>query len=630
MGTFSVGGLASGLDTKTIIDQLMQIEGRTKTKLEWKHQLWTARKSAWTDLNSRLLSLQTKANTLLNPATWDPSALPAGPGATFSATSGDPTRLSATVGAAPPVGLHTVDVLALAQGQISASTGSLAPASSGTFRTAQFFENGTNNIVEGNETLNALRTNTGGGLNINTNSTFTMSWTVNGVTQNATFRNNTVANGGDGNRINDLATWVANTIGNGATAQWVNGALEVTTAPGTVNELSDLSFTGLRSNGATLTAFNALYDGTGAQSVAAFDGGVTANDTLTITNGSGSWNVAVAIGDDMNAIAAKINATSGIGVTALVNGGGALELRSNGIGAGEAFSVTSGGTLAAQLGFTTTQAAQDASVRVDGTLYSRGTNVGINDILTDVTLNLLGVTSTTLDIAPGAGGTGGTAEDQWVKAAKQKITDFVNAYNDVLSFVHQKTQGESKVPNPKSLSEYLSGPMARDVSFSSVGFDLRRLMADQVQGLPADSSMLSQFGINIDFAIGAGSSNGRLSIDDAKLDAALRADPQKVHDALGQIGAGSGLGSDDGFVRRISEHVSQLRVGGRVDTSLDGASAQIKNTQDAIDRAMDRLDRKKLYYERMFSSLENTLGRIQSQGAWMSGQLNALMGNQQQ
>lgn len=627
MSTFSVGGLASGLDTKSIIDQLMQIDGRAKTQLEWKQQLWTARKSAWTDLNSRLMSLQTASNALINPSTWDMSAVTAPTSGPWGATSGDPSRLSATVtGPAPSAATHAINVLQLAQGQITRSSGTLAPATAATFRTAQFFEAGTNNVVEGNESLNSLRTNTGATLSINTNSTFTMDFTVNGITQSATFTNNTVANGGDGNRLNELSTWVANTIGNGASAQWVNGSLEVTTAPGSSNSLQDLSFTGLRSNGAVLTAFNASYDGTGVESVAAFDGGVQANDTLTITSGSGSWNVALAAGDDKQAIVNKINGTSGIGVFATLNGG-EIEIRSNAAGASEGFSVTSGGATAAQLGFLNTQAAQDAQFTVDGAAHSSTSNTNIAGVITDVSLNLLGTTSTTLTIGQSSGsGPVQTAEDKWVAATKTKIQAFISSYNDTLSFVHQKTQGESRTINPKNLGEYLQGPMARDVGFSSVAFDLRRQAGESVDGLPADASMLSQIGIKIGFSVGGGAANGALSIDDAALDAALRANPQGVQDVLGKVGTGSGIDSSDGIVRRISDQVSLLRVGGRVDTSMSGAGNQIKSIQDAIDRATDRLDRRKVYYDRMFSSLEATLGRLQSQGSWLSGQLQSLMG----
>ena len=105
MSTFSVGGLASGLDTKTIISQLMSIESQPKTMLQWKQQLWTARKNAWSDLNTRLNTLQTKANALLNPVTWDASASSGSGSTSYVATSADPSRLSASVtGSGAPVG----------------------------------------------------------------------------------------------------------------------------------------------------------------------------------------------------------------------------------------------------------------------------------------------------------------------------------------------------------------------------------------------------------------------------------------------------------------------------------------------------------------------------------------------
>ncbi len=68
--TFSVGGLSSGLDTKSIIDQLMSIEARPQVKLNWRMALWESRKSTWGDVNTRLNGLQGFANVLTNPATW--------------------------------------------------------------------------------------------------------------------------------------------------------------------------------------------------------------------------------------------------------------------------------------------------------------------------------------------------------------------------------------------------------------------------------------------------------------------------------------------------------------------------------------------------------------------------------
>lgn len=627
MSSFSVGGLATGLDTKSIVDQLMQIEGRTKTKMEWKQQLWTARKSAWSDLNSRLNTLQTLGNKILSPSTWVVGS-GSGTGA-WGATSLDPSRLSATTTGTPTAASYAVNVLQLAQGEIDLSSGTLGPATAGQRTTGAWYE-GAANPIEGNENITALRTSTGATMGLNTNSVITMNYTVNGVAQSAAFKVNTLANGGQGTTMTAFTAWVASTVGGGATAQVMGagpdaGKLRVTTGAGTALELDALSFTAVNAGGTTLAAFNASVGAaTSTQTLAASDGGVASAETLTITGGAGTWNVALAAGDQKQDIVNKINATSGIGVLASLVGSN-IQLRSTTTGAASGFTVSSTGTTAGLLNFAETQTAQDAQYTVNGTSYTSATNNNVTGAITDVALNFSGTTNTTLTVAQGTG-TGLTPQEQWIKDTKTKIQDFVNQYNSTLDLIHQKTQGESRVTNPKNLQEYLQGPVARDYQFSQVGFDLRRLAGESVAGLPAGASMLRDVGIDIAFSIGGGAANGRLTIDDTKLENALRTAPTDVQNVLTKVGGSTGPDADDGIIRALSEQVSLLRVGGRVDTALTGASNQVRSIQDSIERASDRLDRRRVYYEKMFSSLETRVSAYQSQGAWLSGQIAGLSG----
>jgi flagellar hook-associated protein 2 len=71
-GTTSVSGLASGLDTASIISQLMQIEAQSQTRI--KVQLGTAQSNlkALQDLNSKLAALATSAGDLAKVANWNP------------------------------------------------------------------------------------------------------------------------------------------------------------------------------------------------------------------------------------------------------------------------------------------------------------------------------------------------------------------------------------------------------------------------------------------------------------------------------------------------------------------------------------------------------------------------------
>src|SRR4051794_19325088 len=68
--TINFGGLASGLDTNTIVDQLMAIERQPQTRLKLRQQQIDTRKSALSDIESRLKNLQLAAQDLKSPTLW--------------------------------------------------------------------------------------------------------------------------------------------------------------------------------------------------------------------------------------------------------------------------------------------------------------------------------------------------------------------------------------------------------------------------------------------------------------------------------------------------------------------------------------------------------------------------------
>ena len=598
--SFSVGGLASGLDTKSIVDQLMSIEARPKLKVEWSKALWTERKNVWTDLNTRLLNLQSKANVLNNPATWTSAA---------GITSSDPTKLTGTNGGpSPAVGTYTINVTQVAAAERWNAANSVGAATGGARQSGTWYS-GAFTPASSTTLLTDLRDVDGTPLGLTAGASIDLAATVNGAPVNASF----VV--GAGSTLDDLAQWAETNFPGATFTVNGDGTISYQSAPGASNEIQTLSF-----SSAGLPIFNGT-DGAQSSFVSPPSGGVAA-DTLTITQGASTWNVAIAAGSDDAAIAAAINGTSGIGVTASIVAG-KLQIDSNATGAASSFTVTSAGGLATSLGMAETVAGQDSIFDVNGTSYTRAKAQDIDDVITDVDLDLLATTGAAVTLTV-ANGTGDTA------AIKQKLKEFVDQYNAVIDLVNAKTS-ETKVVNAKTLADYLKGPMARDYGMSSVAFDVRRWTTDTVSGLPDAFNALDDIGITTG-AVSSGYSpqntSGRLVIDDAKLDAALAADPAAVQNLLTQVGGGPGK-QDDGISRRISDLVTELRVGGRVDAGMQGASRQVKDLQARIDRFEDRLERKRLYYDRMFSSLESTLGKLQSQGQWLSGQLGALSGGQQ-
>ncbi len=105
MPNASIGGLASGLDTATIIDQLMQLEALPQTRLRNRVSTGERQVASLTTLNAKVASLVAKAETLTGSDGWSPLRT--------SSTLGKVT-VSAGEGAAPTSFGLTVDRVALA------------------------------------------------------------------------------------------------------------------------------------------------------------------------------------------------------------------------------------------------------------------------------------------------------------------------------------------------------------------------------------------------------------------------------------------------------------------------------------------------------------------------------------
>lgn len=102
-----VGGLMSGLDTNSIITQMMQLERRPILLLQQKEAGIQARISALGSLKSGLAGLQTSTKALKSTSGFG----------SMLATSGNSTVLTATASSSAVAGNYQVEVTALAQSQ---------------------------------------------------------------------------------------------------------------------------------------------------------------------------------------------------------------------------------------------------------------------------------------------------------------------------------------------------------------------------------------------------------------------------------------------------------------------------------------------------------------------------------
>src|SRR5581483_4198991 len=257
---------------------------------------------------------------------------------------------------------------------------------------------------------------------------------------------------------------------------------------GTVISSDGTKATGTAAAGATPGTYYVTIGNLASSQQLTAGGGFTTvqgADTLHIKVGGGA-DVAVAVsdGDDVNALATKINQATGIQVTASVQNG-KLVLDSNVTGAASTIAVTSdaaGGQLATQLGLSETRAAQDASFLVNNTSYTSATNA-VTTVIPGVTLNLLGQTSSTVTLTVSADTTKATVTS--------KVQAFVNAYNSLVDYVHGKLT-EQPVSNPQTDADRQKGMLRGDTTLDALLSDLRISVSDVVSGAPDGLNQLSQ------------------------------------------------------------------------------------------------------------------------------------------
>src|SRR3954470_8008452 len=108
MAGVSLGGMSSGLDTQTIIDQLMAVDRAPETRMKLQTSAAQARQSTLTDVATRVRNLMTAAKDLGSVTTWIE---------TQSLDISDSSKLTATrlSGAAP--GGHDINVTTLARSE---------------------------------------------------------------------------------------------------------------------------------------------------------------------------------------------------------------------------------------------------------------------------------------------------------------------------------------------------------------------------------------------------------------------------------------------------------------------------------------------------------------------------------
>lgn len=243
--------------------------------------------------------------------------------------------------------------------------------------------------------------------------------------------------------------------------------------------------------------------------------------TLSITAGSKTTTISVnSSNNTLEGIKTAIN-NSDAGVTAsIINDGSSYRLSITGTATGAdnkitiQDNITKGGMGAniAIFSWSESQSASNASIELDGISVSKSSNV-VTDVIDGVTLNLQ------------AAGSGLITFASDTSKVKQNISNFVNAYNDVLTFIKDQFTYDS---NKKTTGGSLFG----NNTLMSIQQKLRGIVSNAVPGLSGSYTYLSQIGIRT-------GEDGKLSVNDSELSDALRDNYSQVSKLFTEVGSSS-------------------------------------------------------------------------------------------
>ncbi len=549
MAGIQLGGLFTGIDTKTLVQQLIAAEQGRVNRYKARQKVWSDRETALNDVETKLKALQTSVLALA-----DADRLRA-----FRTTSSDEDILTAEASNSAFEGNHMVVVNQLASPERWVHTVGKEYGEdivgAGTFIYSYHHQEATITTAA-DTTLEDLV----GLINNDANNP--------GVTANLLYYNDAyhlVLNGNDAGSDYAVSINASNTeVWEAATPLLKDGGNALPTT-----QIVDLDqFNGTLVSGESITISGKRHDGTAVNQVLSIDGNTKLNHLLDkIEDAFGGAATATLVNGQLR-LTDNTSGTSQMELSLTYNAGtGSTALTLPAI----ARSVQ-GGSVAATLAgfasadFTKTQSAQDSKIKIDGypaaagEWITRSSNT-VDDLIHGVTLHLHSTGTVQVDL---------TRDTQSVRG---KLNSIVSAYNAAISLYQEKTGYDQ--------TSKTAGPLMGDLAVSDATDDLRMLLIQRAGGFSVDVDSFTlpgEIGLKLD-------GDGKLSLDGTALDEAIADDYLGVLALIGAAKTGSTDSNTIQFYGASSDYTTagtydvQVTVAGGVITS-----AKIKRAEETIYR----------------------------------------------
>ena len=623
----------SGLDTVSIVKQLMAAEKVPLTKLYQKRQLTEWKQDAYRDMTNKLRELK---DTYFNVAKSSSNLMSTTSFKKFTGTTTNNAYVTVSGNAESVAGSHTVSITSIATAGKAVSTDAV-------------FDGVTDELVgntigEGDYNLSGK----------------TLKITLDGITRGITLGDYSSTKDTIGDKIQSLVktAFGTNKIVVGYTADHkltfdtTGGAGRVTLSSGTTNDgLTALGF----SSGAT----NRLDTSKSLDSLkTSFVNDLTFNSDgklkFTINSKEFTFDKSVSLASMMNTINADADAKVNIKYDETTD---KFVINANQLGKGDNISIstTQGGNFfgdnSASLiktGSATTSEGSDAKAKIDEVDIVRSSN----------TFALNGVTYTLVKAH-----TTPATESETVSLSMNtdevynNIKGFVDKYNEIISNINTKlTEKYDRNYQPLTDEQKVdlsddeikkwetvakTGLLKGDSILQDVVYKMRSALSDGITGL---STSLSAIGITT----GEYSDKGKLLIDETKLKAAIQNDPNSVselftkqsdisYSASSSVELKSKRYSNEGLAGRLSDILNDnIRTVGGKGRLLEKAGIQGDTTEytsltykqidqydNDIDALVNKLNDKEDRYYAKFTALEKYISQMNVQSSWLSSQFSS-------
>lgn len=317
--------------------------------------------------------------------------------------------------------------------------------------------------------------------------------------------------------------------------------------------------------------------------------------SITIGEGADAKTTTLNISSDINTpegIRTAINqANLGISAT-VVNGVNGAQLTLTGsAGVGNSFSLSGIAGLEYDASnntgdFTVVQSAKNAEFTVDGIAASSSSNT-ITDVIDGVSLSLTGLGESTLSIT----------QDNTTKL-KSGLEAFITAYNDAVTSM--TTMGAYNTETG------VAGELQGNRILREAQQTLSNLVFNTTSTTDGTTQRLSDIGITFK------GSDGKLSLDSSKLEAALANNPEAVANLASTVGANFSDSMD-----RI------IGTGGSIQSSTDGMNTTIRSLETRQEALSLRLEAIEARYRSQFSALDTLMTNMNSISTYLTQNLSS-------